>query len=70
MPPQLPAPGQAFFSIAVSSCSSILPVTKRAMAAGTKVTVSTSAQTSAVTTVKAMGWNIFPSTPVRLKMGR
>ena len=41
-----------------------------ATAAGMKVTDKIIAPTSAVTTVNAMGWNIFPSTPVRAKMGR
>ena len=41
-----------------------------ATAAGMKVTDKIIAPTSAATTVIAMGWNIFPSMPVRAKMGR
>ena len=41
-----------------------------ATAAGMKVTVSTIAAASAITTVIAIGWNIFPSTPVSAKIGR
>ncbi|SVJ79532.1 Uncharacterised protein [Klebsiella pneumoniae] len=41
-----------------------------AIAAGTKVTERIIAPSSAVTTVNAIGWNIFPSTPVRAKIGR
>jgi len=37
--------------------------------AGTKVSDNTSAAVSAVTTVIAIGWNIFPSTPVSAKIG-
>ena len=40
------------------------------MAAGTKVSDSSIAPVSASTTVIAIGWNIFPSTPVRAKIGR
>ena len=40
------------------------------MAAGTKVSDSSIAPVSASTTVIAIGWNIFPSTPVRAKSGR
>ncbi len=43
--------------------------TKSATAAGTKVTDRTSAPSSATTTVNAIGWNIFPSTPVSVKIG-
>ncbi len=46
------------------------PLTKSATAAGTKVSDSTIAAVSAMTTVNAIGWNIFPSTPVRAKIGR
>ena len=42
----------------------------RATAAGMKVTDRIMAPTSAATTVNAIGWNIFPSTPVRAKMGK
>ncbi len=42
----------------------------RATAAGTNVSDSSMAAVSAMTTVNAMGWNIFPSTPVRAKIGR
>ena len=51
------------------SFSSTLPVTKVATAAGTKVRDSTRAAVKAMTTVMAIGWNIFPSTPVRAKIG-
>ncbi|MNC15727.1 hypothetical protein D3C75_635520 [compost metagenome] len=47
-----------------------MPVTNRAMAAGTKVTERIMAPSRAMTTVKAIGWNILPSTPVRAKIGR
>jgi hypothetical protein len=40
------------------------------MAAGTKVSDSIIAPVSASTTVIAIGWNIFPSMPVRAKIGR
>ncbi|MOA70439.1 hypothetical protein D3C78_1993180 [compost metagenome] len=52
------------------SSSFTLPVTNMAIAAGTKVTDRTIAPSSAITTVKAIGWNILPSTPVRAKIGR
>ena len=51
------------------SFSETLPVTKRATAAGTNVSDRSSAAVSASTTVNAIGWNIFPSTPDRAKMG-
>ncbi len=41
-----------------------------ATAAGMNVTVSAIAAASAITTVIAIGWNIFPSTPVNAKIGR
>jgi hypothetical protein len=41
-----------------------------ATAAGMKVTDRIIAPSSAVTTVKAIGWNILPSTPVSAKIGR
>ncbi len=37
--------------------------------AGTKVSESTNAATSAKITVSAIGWNIFPSTPVSVRIG-
>ena len=37
--------------------------------AGTKVTERIIALTSAITTVFAIGWYIFPSTPVSAKIG-
>jgi hypothetical protein len=40
-----------------------------AVAAGINVTDRIRAPRSAVTTVKAMGTNIFPSTPLSAKMG-
>ena len=40
------------------------------MAAGTNVNDSTIAPVRASTTVIAIGWNIFPSTPVSAKIGR
>ena len=46
------------------------PVSSSATAAGTKLSDSTSAATSAITTVSAMGWNILPSTPVSANSGR
>ncbi len=52
------------------SCSATLPRTKTATAAGTNVTESASAAVSASTTVSAIGWNIFPSTPDSAKIGR
>ncbi len=52
------------------SSSFTLPVTNSARAAGTKVTERIIAPSNAITTVKAMGWNILPSTPVRAKIGR
>jgi hypothetical protein len=52
------------------SFSETRPLTKRATAARTKVMERIIAPRSAMTTVRAIGWNIFPSTPVRAKMGR
>ena len=52
------------------SFSLILPRSNTATAAGTTVSDSTMADNSAITTVAAMGWNIFPSTPVREKIGK
>jgi len=43
---------------------------KTATAAGTNVTERIIAPSNAATTVKAIGWNIFPSTPVRAKIGK
>ena len=54
---------------AIFSCSETLPVMKIATAAGINVTERIMAPRSAATTVKAIGWNIFPSTPVKAKMG-
>ena len=56
--------------ISTFSRSLTQPPRNTATAAGTKVTDSTIADSKAMTTVAAMGWNIFPSTPVRLKIGR
>ncbi len=42
------------------SSSLTLPVMNSAIAAGTKVTERIIAPSSAVTTVNAIGWNIFP----------
>ncbi len=47
-----------------------LPRTISATAAGTKVSERIRAEVSARTTVKAIGWNIFPSIPVRAKIGK
>ncbi|MNF63403.1 hypothetical protein D3C84_451060 [compost metagenome] len=47
-----------------------MPVTNSAIAAGTKVTDSSMAPSNAMTTVNAIGWNIFPSTPLKAKIGR
>ncbi len=52
------------------SFSCTLPVMKVATAAGTKVMDSTIAESKATTTVKAIGWNILPSTPVSEKIGK
>ena len=52
------------------SFSLTLLVINKATAAGMKVIERIMAPSSAATTVKAMGWNIFPSTPVSAKMGR
>jgi hypothetical protein len=41
-----------------------------AIAAGTKVSDNTMAPVRASTTVIAIGWNIFPSTPDSAKIGR
>ena len=46
------------------------PVINNATAAGTKVTDKIIAPSNAITTVIAIGWNIFASTPVKAKMGR
>ena len=46
------------------------PLNKIAIAAGTKVTDRSIAQHKAITTVMAIGWNIFPSTPVSAKIGK
>ena len=52
------------------SLSETLPVTKIATAAGTKVTDSSAAPASAISTVSAIGVNILPSVPVRVRIGR
>ena len=52
------------------SFSSILPLTKMAMAAGTKVIEKISAPINAAITVNAIGWNILPSTPSRANKGK
>ena len=52
------------------SFSSIRPLSKSATAAGTNVRDSTSAARSAMITASAIGRNIFPSTPVRARIGR
>ncbi len=57
-------------TISAISFSCTRPVTSIATAAGTKVTDKIIAPSSAATTVKAIGWNIFPSTPEREKIGR
>ena len=46
------------------------PRTSTATAAGTNVMLSASAAVSASTTVSAIGWNIFPSTPDNAKIGK
>ena len=46
------------------------PVTTIAISAGTKVSDSTNAATSAMMTVSAIGLNILPSTPVKVSIGR
>ena len=46
------------------------PPRPTATIAGTKVSESSIAAVSANTTVKAIGWNIFPSTPSSAKIGR
>ena len=51
------------------SFSLIGPRTNKAIAAGTKVSERIKAANKAMTTVKAMGWNIFPSTPLKAKIG-
>ncbi len=51
------------------SFSVTLPVMTMAISAGTKVSESTKAATSAMITVSAIGWNIFPSTPVKVSRG-
>ena len=43
---------------------------KMATMAGMKVSDSMNAPTSAKITVIAIGWNIFPSTPVSARIGR
>ncbi len=52
------------------SCSETLPVTSRATAAGTNVSDRMLAPVNAISTVKAIGVNIFPSTPVSVRIGR
>ena len=45
------------------------PVIAMATIAGTKVSDSANAATSAMITVSAIGWNILPSTPVKVRSG-
>ena len=52
------------------SFSLTLPRTKIATAAGTNVTEKIKAPSKAATTVKAIGWNILPSTPLKAKIGK
>ena len=52
------------------SCSDTLPVTNSATAAGTNVIDRMAAPVSAISTVNAIGVNIFPSTPVSVRIGR
>ena len=52
------------------SFSDMRPVMKIASAAGTKVNVRIMAPASAASTVNAIGKNIFPSMPVRVRIGR
>jgi hypothetical protein len=47
----------------------LLPISS-ATAAGMKVTDRIMAPSKAATTVNAIGWNIFPSTPVSAKIGK
>ncbi|GJD74491.1 hypothetical protein CFIICLFH_2725 [Methylobacterium goesingense] len=51
------------------SFSVTLPVMTMAIIAGTKVSDSTKAETSAIMTVSAIGSNILPSTPVKVRSG-
>ena len=52
------------------SFSETFPVTRSATAAGTSVIEAMAAPKRAMSTVRAMGVNIFPSTPVSVRMGR
>lgn len=52
------------------SFSENLPVTKIATAAGTNVIEKMAAPRSAISTVSAIGVNILPSTPVKVRTGR
>ena len=45
------------------------PVIAIAIRAGTKVSDSTKADARARMTVSAIGWNILPSTPVKVRSG-
>ena len=60
-----------FWAVRISkfSFSESFPVRNMATAAGTKVMDSTAAPMRAAITVNAIGWNIFPSTPVRVRIG-
>ena len=52
------------------SFSATRPVTSSATAAGTSVIEAIAAPVSASSTVSAIGVNILPSTPVRVRIGR
>ncbi len=52
------------------SVSRISPLTHKVTAAGTKVIDRIIAAISARTTVKAIGWNIFASIPLKAKIGK
>lgn len=52
------------------SVSETLPLTRIAIAAGTKVTDRRAAPASAISTVSAIGVNILPSVPVSVRTGR
>ena len=56
--------------ITLFSFSATFPVTNCATAAGTKVSDNAIAAVKAMTTVNAIGWNIFPETPLSAKIGR
>ena len=54
---------------AAFSASRTRPVTAIAISAGTSVMERTKAAASAMITVSAIGWNIFPSTPLNVSSG-